>query len=204
MTISRESNCSHDSKAAEQPRELAPGSTPMLHNQPRLRSSESPIVWDCFAHGNRTSFVSPFRQLLTGCGLPASFAGWKIAIEKVADMSELTYYVRGMTGKPLRWLHGEVKTPSIDLEARREMGMLLRELQDGEMLAMPHSRPMPGIRPRRYELRVNDETNTWRLLYRIDADAILILEMFAKKTRTTPQPVIRDCRRRLKLYDSNL
>ena len=65
-----------------------------------------------------------------------------------------------MNGKPLRWLHGEVKTPPLSLEARREMGLLLRELQDGEMLAMPHSRPMPGVGPRCHELRVNDETNT--------------------------------------------
>ncbi len=34
-----------------------------------------------------------------------------------------------MDGKPLRWLHGEVKTPPMSREARREMGMLLRELQ---------------------------------------------------------------------------
>ena len=57
----------------------------------------------------------------------------------------------------MRWLHGEVKTPPLSLEARREMGLLLRELQDGEMLAMPHSRPMPGVGPRCHELRVNDE-----------------------------------------------
>jgi len=109
-----------------------------------------------------------------------------------------------MNGKPLRWLHGEVKTPPLSLEARREMGLLLRELQDGEMLAMPHSRPMPGVRPRCHELRVNDETNTWRLVYRIDADAILILEVFAKKTKETPRHVIMDCQRRLKVYDSTL
>ena len=92
----------------------------------------------------------------------------------------------------------------MSLEARREMGMLLRELQDGEMLVMPHSRPMPDVGPRCHELRVNDETNTWRLVYRIDADAILILEVFAKKTKATPRQVIRDCHRRLKLYDSDL
>ena len=109
-----------------------------------------------------------------------------------------------MNGKPLRWLHGEVKTPPMSLEARRELGMLLRELQDGEMLAMPHSRPMPSLGRRCHELRVNDETNTWRLMYRIDADAILILEVFAKKTRETPPQVILDCQRRLKVYDSNL
>jgi phage-related protein len=109
-----------------------------------------------------------------------------------------------MNGKPLRWLHGEVKTPPMSLEARRELGMLLRELQDGEMLAMPHSRPMPSLGRRCHELRVNDETNTWRLMYRIDADAILILKVFAKKTRETPPQVILDCQRRLKVYDSNL
>jgi phage-related protein len=109
-----------------------------------------------------------------------------------------------MNGKPLRWVHGEVKTPPMSLEARREIGLLLRELQDGEMLAMPHSRPMPSIGPRCHELRVNDETNTWRLIYRMDDAAILILEVFAKKTRETPQRVITDCQRRLKLYDSTL
>jgi phage-related protein len=109
-----------------------------------------------------------------------------------------------MNGKPLRWFHGEVKTPPMSLEARREMGLLLRELQDGEMLGLPHSRPMPGVGPRCHELRVNDETNTWRLVYRIDADAILILEVFAKKTKETPRHVIMDCQRRLKVYDSAL
>ena len=84
------------------------------------------------------------------------------------------------------------------------MGLLLRQLQDGEMLAMPHSRPMPSIGSRCHELRVNDERNTWRLVYRIDADAGLILEVFAKKTKETPQHVIMDCQRRVKVYDSNL
>ena len=84
------------------------------------------------------------------------------------------------------------------------MGLLLRQLQDGEMLAMPHSRPMPSIGSRCHELRVHDERNTWRLVYRIDADAVLILEVFAKKTKETPQHVIMDCQRRVKVYDSNL
>jgi hypothetical protein len=56
-----------------------------------------------------------------------------------------------MNGKPLRWLQGEVKTPPWSEAARREMGMLLRELQDGEQPSMPHSRPMPGIGHRCHE-----------------------------------------------------
>lgn len=80
------------------------------------------------------------------------------------------------------------------------MGVLLRELQDGEQLSMPHSRPMPGIGSRFHELRVNDQNKTWRLVYRIEPDAIVILEVFEKKTNKTPRQVIEACQRRLSLY----
>lgn len=80
--------------------------------------------------------------------------------------------------------------------------MLLRDLQEGEMLSMPHSRPMPVIGARCHELRVNDQNITWRLIYRTDADAILILEVFEKKTNQTPQQIILNCQRRLKSYDN--
>jgi phage-related protein len=108
-----------------------------------------------------------------------------------------------MNAKPLRWLHGEVKTPPMSVGARREMGKLLRDLQESEQLAMPHSRPMSNIGVRCHELRVNDETKTWRLVYRADIDAIVILEVFEKKTNKTPQQVIENCQRRLKLYEAN-
>jgi len=39
------------------------------------------------------------------------------------------------------------------------------------------------------------------LVYRIDTDAIVILEVFAKKTGTTPKAAIVTCRKRLKEYD---
>ena len=79
--------------------------------------------------------------------------------------------------------------------------MLLRELQEGEMLSIPHSRPMPGIGAQCHELRVNDENRTWRLLYRIDTDAIVILEVFEKKTSQTPRDIIENCQRRIKFYE---
>ena len=68
---------------------------------------------------------------------------------------------------------------------------------------MPDSRPMPGIGRRCHELRIPDpqEGVTWRIIYRIDHDAIVIGEVFAKKTQQTPQRVIGVCQRRLKLYD---
>jgi hypothetical protein len=56
----------------------------------------------------------------------------------LASMSELTYKGGVTTGsKALRWLHGEVKTPPMSLAARREIGYLLRALQEGEVLTMP-------------------------------------------------------------------
>lgn len=66
---------------------------------------------------------------------------------------------------------------------------------------MPHSRPMPAVGARCHELRVVDEGITWRIVYRIDPDAIVIVEVFAKKTAQTPAAVLESCRRRLKEYD---
>lgn len=104
--------------------------------------------------------------------------------------------------KPLVWLHGQVKTPPFNKEARLEAGFLLRQLQQGEKLSMPHSRPMPSIAPRCHELRINDENKTWRIVYRTDPDSVIILEVFEKKTNQTPKTVIDTCQRRIKLYDS--
>ena len=103
--------------------------------------------------------------------------------------------------KPLAWLHGEVKTPPFGQAARLEAGYLLRELQRGKSLGMPHSRPMTAIGPRCHELRVVDQQVTWRIVYRVDPDAIVIAEVFAKKTSQTPLAVIGACQKRLKEYD---
>ena len=105
-----------------------------------------------------------------------------------------------MSAKPLRWLHGEVKSPPLSLAARRELGMLVRDVQDGELLSLPQSRPMPGIGKRCHELRVTDENKTWRLIYRLEPDAVVILDVFEKKTSKTPAQVIKACKRRLILY----
>ncbi len=102
--------------------------------------------------------------------------------------------------KPLVWLSGEVKTPPFSQAARLEVGYLLRALQRGDKLSMPLSRPMPSIGPRCHELRIVDERIDWRVVYRIDTDAIVILEVFEKKTRSTPRQIIEVCKRRLKDY----
>ena len=74
--------------------------------------------------------------------------------------------------KPLVWLHGEIRTPPFSRAARIEAGYLLRLLQKGRRLAC-----------------------------RSRVDAVVILEVFAKKTRTTPKAIIDTCTRRLREYD---
>ncbi|MDO9128773.1 MAG: type II toxin-antitoxin system RelE/ParE family toxin [Anaerolineales bacterium] len=102
--------------------------------------------------------------------------------------------------KPLVWYHGEVKTPPFTQSARLEAGLLLRRLQQGENLGMPHSRPMPSIGPRCHELRIRDQNKNWRIIHRVDEDAIVIVEVYPKTTRQTPEEVIEICRKRLKKY----
>jgi phage-related protein len=104
--------------------------------------------------------------------------------------------------KPLAWLHGQVKSPPLSHKARIETGFLLRRLQRGERLRMPQSRPMSSIGARCHELRINDADTTWRLIYRVDPDAIVIAEVFVKKTEKTPREVMQACKKRLKEYDN--
>ena len=61
---------------------------------------------------------------------------------------------------------------------------------------------MPAIGPRVHELRIPDEGATWRIICRLDADAVVIAEVFSKKAKQTPRHVLDTCRRRLKRYDA--
>lgn len=102
--------------------------------------------------------------------------------------------------KALIWLRDTITTPPFSQEARREAGALLRQLQQGVLLELPHSRPMPTIGTRCHELRITDKDKIWRIIYRIEPDAIVILEVFKKKDRATPQLVIDECKARLARY----
>lgn len=103
--------------------------------------------------------------------------------------------------KPLVWLKGEIKTPPFSQEGRIEAGYLLRQLQRGESLSLPHSRPMPSIGHKCHELRIVDKNQTWRIVYRVDSDAVIILDVFKKTTPRTPNAVIDNCKKRIRLYD---
>jgi phage-related protein len=102
--------------------------------------------------------------------------------------------------KPLAWLRGEVKTPPFGASARIEAGFLLRRLQRGEELELPHSRPMLDIGAACHELRIVDAHANWRIMYHVAPDAIVILDVFAKKTPATPKSIVTECRKRLTAY----
>lgn len=106
--------------------------------------------------------------------------------------------------KPLVWFHGEITSPPFSSNARIEAGYLLRQIQKGIKLSMPQSRPMPSIETRCHELRISDENLTWRIVYKILTDAILILEVFEKKTSKTPKSIIDVCKQRIKLYEKDI
>ena len=99
------------------------------------------------------------------------------------------------------WLRGTVKTPPFSAAARLEAGVLLRRLQRGDKLGLPHARPMPALGLRCGELRIPDADLTWRILYRLDPDAVIIVDVFAKKTQATPAAALKTGRTRLQQYD---
>jgi phage-related protein len=104
--------------------------------------------------------------------------------------------------KALFLIDTSIKTPPLSREARREIGALLRLLQDGESIGMPRSRPMPSIGPRCHELRVRDGDHNWRVFYRIDPTHILVIYLFAKTTRSTPKRALDLCKQRLRDFDA--
>ncbi len=101
-------------------------------------------------------------------------------------------------------MHGEISTPPFSANARIEAGYLLRQVQKGTKLSLPQSRPMSSIGTRCHELRIIDENLTWRIIHRIYTDAILILEIFEKKTNKTTKLIIDICKQRIKRYEADV
>ena len=145
--------------------------------------SSQPVAW-CLVSGNKLDlYVTEWGyKALRLCHI------WHSMLMSINDT-------------PLVWLHGEVKSPPLSVGARIEAGYWLRELQSGKLIALPHSRPMPTIGTRCHELRITDENRLWRIVYRIDHDAIIIADVFEKKATRTPKAVIANCRKRLSKYD---
>lgn len=84
-------------------------------------------------------------------------------------------------------------------EVRRELGKNIFDLQKGEKLSMPLSRPMASVASGVEELRVRDPSGAYRVFYYTRlADSVLIFHAFAKKTQNTPPREIALAQKRLR------
>jgi phage-related protein len=84
-------------------------------------------------------------------------------------------------------------------EVRRELGKAIFDLQKGETLSMPLSRPMPSVDAGISELRIRERSGSYRVFYyRQSSRGILVFHAFVKKTQTTPERELDLARARLK------
>jgi phage-related protein len=84
-------------------------------------------------------------------------------------------------------------------DVKREIGKAIFDLQRGEGLSFPISRPMPSVGAGVEELRIKDRTGAYRVFYYVkSAQGILVFHAFMKKTQRTPQREIDLGRKRLK------
>jgi phage-related protein len=103
--------------------------------------------------------------------------------------------------KDIVWISGSVTTPPLSAKARTKAGVLLRMLQLGASISMPYSRRLPEMCSRCHELRIRDGNSTWRIIYRVDQDVILVVDVFSKKTQRLPRSTMQTCKARLRWYD---
>ncbi len=84
-------------------------------------------------------------------------------------------------------------------DVRREFGKVIFDLQKGEKLSMPLSRPVSSVASGVEELRVRDRSGAYRIFYYTRlADSVFIFHAFAKKTQKTPPHEIALAQKRLK------
>jgi phage-related protein len=70
------------------------------------------------------------------------------------------------------------------MKTRRDVLQAISDPTRREIIeSLPHSRPMPTIGARCHELRIIDGAKNWRIIYRIDGDAIVVLECFKRKRK---------------------
>src|SRR5258705_3020546 len=98
-------------------------------------------------------------------------------------MSDLTWMESRWCGEGHWFRWGGTQDATARPRGARRGWIPLALVQDGEHLGMPHSRSMPSIGPRCHELRINDREQTCRLIYPLDSDAVVVLEVFSKKSR---------------------
>jgi phage-related protein len=76
----------------------------------------------------------------------------------------------------------------LPLQTRIEVLTLLRRMENGEILPMPHSRSLASMAKGLYELRLRDVAGQVRIFYYTKIkDVIFLVHALRKKTRTMPE-----------------
>lgn len=84
-------------------------------------------------------------------------------------------------------------------DVRREIGKAIFDLQKGNSLGMPVSRPMPSVAPGVAELRIRDRQGIYRAFYySLSPRGILVIHAFVKKSQATPKQDLDLGKKRLK------
>lgn len=84
-------------------------------------------------------------------------------------------------------------------DVKKSVGKAVLDLQKGNDLSMPLSRPMPTVALGVEELRIKDATGIYRTFYyKKSSRGILVFHAFMKKTQKTPAREIELGRKRLK------
>jgi phage-related protein len=84
-------------------------------------------------------------------------------------------------------------------DVRGELADAIARLEEGHMLSMPLSRPMPSIGKGVHELRFRDRSGVYRVIYFLAGQGMIhLLHGFMKKTQQTQEHNIEIARKRLK------
>jgi hypothetical protein len=115
-------------------------------------------------------------------------------------MSVLTYPpgCRVATGKASHLAERAGEDASV-LDGSAGRGGLLAQTAAGR--SRTHDAALTSDAEHRHPLPRQDKDRTWRIVYRVDSDAVVIAEVFAKTSQATPKQVMETSRRRFRQYD---
>jgi len=146
---------------------------------------------------NRDILVEEYPELVEDVSLRAIFDAWSEFLQLDKHVPHLRHYPHV---KPAVF-HPKARDAIREFpeDVRREFGKVIFDLQKGEKLSMPLSRPMASIASGVEELRVRDRSGAYRVFYYTKlADSVLIFHAFAKKTQKTPPHEMALAQKRLK------
>jgi phage-related protein len=91
----------------------------------------------------------------------------------------------------------QIKTWPVDI--KKELGVVLMRLQQGETIGMPDVRRMASVSRGVCEIRIQGKDGAYRTFFVLmQAHGVVVFHAFKKKTQKTPLKEIETARKRLK------